>query len=97
MELRPTEKRLLKDVLDPRNIGFMKYRALLREVQGMPQLDFLPAEVAKMARGLAEARDIDETLFKRLVDPDNVEMMSLQQLQESIAKVCNDQFQMGGE
>jgi len=36
VELRVKEKRLLKDALDPRNIGFMKYRPLLRELQGMP-------------------------------------------------------------
>jgi hypothetical protein len=32
VDMRPKEKRMLKEVLDPRNIGFMKYRPLLREL-----------------------------------------------------------------
>lgn len=32
VDLRPKEKRMLKDVLDPKNIGFLKYRSLLREL-----------------------------------------------------------------
>ena len=59
----------MKEVLDPRNIGFMKYRPMLREMQGMPQLDFISSEVIRLAKGVVEARDLDETQFKRLVDP----------------------------
>ena len=36
VELRPKERRLLKDTLDPKNIGFLRYRALLSELQGIP-------------------------------------------------------------
>jgi hypothetical protein len=32
VDLRQKEKRMLRDVLDPKNIGFMKYRSLLREL-----------------------------------------------------------------
>lgn len=40
VELRPGEKRALLKVLDPKNIGFLRYRPLLLELQGVPQLDF---------------------------------------------------------
>ena len=67
-------------MLDPRSLGFMKYRPLLKEIQGVPQLDFLPNEIVRLAKSVVEARDLDEQMFKRLFDPTNIEMMSLQQL-----------------
>jgi hypothetical protein len=36
VDLRQKEKRFLRDLLDPKNIGFMRYRPLLREIQGIP-------------------------------------------------------------
>jgi len=36
VRLRQAEKRIIKDVLDPRNIGFLKYRPLVKELQGIP-------------------------------------------------------------
>jgi hypothetical protein len=32
IELRAKEKRFLRDVLDPKNLGFLRYRPLLREI-----------------------------------------------------------------
>lgn len=85
VDLRPKERRLLKDTLDPKNIGFLKYRSLLRELQGIPQTDFIPHEVQRIANFVVDARDLDPVHFKKLIDPTNIEMMTLQQLQESIA------------
>ena len=92
VDLRAREKRLLKDMLDRRNIGFLSYRPLLREMQGMPQQDFIPVEVLRMAKTLVEQRDLDEETFKRLVDPKHIEMMNLSQLQESLNEVKNETF-----
>lgn len=36
VKLRMQEKKLIKDVLDPRKIGFIRYRPLVRELQGIP-------------------------------------------------------------
>jgi hypothetical protein len=36
VKLRPKEKAILKEILDPRNIGFYKYKALTRELSGIP-------------------------------------------------------------
>jgi hypothetical protein len=91
IQLRQQEKRMLKDVLDPRNIGFIKYRPLVRELSGVPQLDFIIKEVQKFAK-LVESRDLEPSQFKRLIDPDHIESMNLTQLQESIQKVNNEQF-----
>jgi hypothetical protein len=97
VDLRPREKRFLRDILDPKNLGFMKYRPLLREIQGVPQLDFITNEVIRLAKSLVETRDLNEEQFKRLIDPGHLEMMSLTQLQESIQAVKNDHFQMSNE
>ena len=40
VQLRQQEKRMIKEVLDPRNIGFYKYRPLVKELAGVPQQDF---------------------------------------------------------
>lgn len=80
VELRAKEKRFLRDVLDPRNIGFLRYRPLLREIQGVPQLDFISNEVIRIAKSVVETRDLNEEQFKRLIDPTHLEMMSLTQL-----------------
>ena len=70
----------MRDVLDPRNIGFLRYRPLLREIQGVPQLDFISNEVIRIAKSVVETRDLNEEQFKRLIDPTHLEMMSLTQL-----------------
>ena len=32
INLRASEKRMLKELLDPKNIGFIKYRPLIKEL-----------------------------------------------------------------
>lgn len=80
IELRPKEKRMLKDILDPLNINRLKYRELLREIQGIPQMEFISTELLKLARQLVESRDLTEQAFQKLIDPQGTEMMSLNQL-----------------
>lgn len=46
---------------------------------------------------MIEARDLDEAQFKRLIDPKNIEMMTLVQLQENIAQMKNEHFSMSNE
>lgn len=80
VELRPGEKRALLKVLDPKNIGFLRYRPLLLELQGVPQLDFFTVqapELLRLARGLVESHDVEEADFKKLIDPTSAGMMSL--------------------
>ena len=80
VDLRAKEKRFLRDVLDPKNLGFLRYRPLLREIQGVPQLDFISNEIVRIAKSVVETRDLNEEQFKRLIDPGHLEMMSLTQL-----------------
>lgn len=96
VKLRQSERRLIKEVLDPRGIGFIRYRPLVKELQGIPQLDFIVKEIIKLAK-LAEARDLTEREFKSLIDPRHDESMNLTQLQESFSQVNNDQFLMSPE
>lgn len=95
--LRADEKKLLKNVLEANGTGYLKYRPLLNEISGIPQLDFVIPEVSRLARNLVETRDLNEDLFKQLVDPTRIEMMTLEQLKEAFDKVRNDQFHMGSE
>lgn len=67
---------MVKDVLDPKNIGFMRYRPLVRELLGIPQLDFMQKEVIKVAK-LLEARDLNREMFIKLIDPARSESMNL--------------------
>lgn len=97
VEMRAKEKRIVKDALDPRNLGFLRYRSLLRELQGVPMVDFFPPEVVRVAKAVVEARDLDPIQFKRLTDPTNIEMMDLPHLQQAFKAMQNEQFQMGGE
>lgn len=68
IKLRLSEKRVLKEVLDQRNIGFLKYMPLVRELQGVPQGEFIIKEITRLAK-LVELRDLTETDFKALIDP----------------------------
>jgi hypothetical protein len=58
IKLRAGEKNILKDYLDPRKIGFLRYKPLLRELQHIPQIEFIAKEVLKVAK-LVEARDLE--------------------------------------
>ena len=78
-------------MLDPRHIGFLRYRPLVRELQGIPQLEFMAKEVFKLAK-LVEARDLTEREFKSLVDPRHDEALNLMQLQDAFRAVNNEQF-----
>jgi 5'-deoxynucleotidase YfbR-like HD superfamily hydrolase len=54
-------------------------------------------EIKRIAREIVDLRDLDEALFKHLFDPSHIEMMTLDQLKESVAQVCNEQFRMAPE
>lgn len=36
IKLRLSEKRIIQEVLDPRNIGYIRYRPLIKELSGIP-------------------------------------------------------------
>jgi len=59
IKLRATERKIIRDVLDPKKIGFIRYRPLIRELQGIPQIEFITREVLKLAE-LVETRDLTE-------------------------------------
>jgi len=62
ISLKPREKLILKDILDPKNIGFFRYKPLIRELLGIPQLDFMQRDIIKVAK-LVENRDLDRAMF----------------------------------
>jgi chromosome segregation ATPase len=78
VKLRAGETELLKEVLDPRHVGYLQYRSLVRELQGVPQLDFMNKAVIKLAK-VAESRDLGKSQFLSLLDPNNAAMMTLEQ------------------
>jgi len=51
------ELQLLKDVLDQRHVGYLHYRSLVRELNGVPQLDFMNKAIIKLAK-IAEEKDL---------------------------------------
>lgn len=85
LKLRPGETQLVKEVLDPRHVGYLRYRCLVRELQGVPQLDFMNKAVIKLAK-VAESRDLGQSQFLSLVDPNNTTAMTIEQFQQSMAQ-----------
>lgn len=85
VKLRDREAQLLKEVLDPRQVGWVQYRGLLRELQGVPQLEFMDKAVVKLAK-VAERRDLSEAQFLSLLDPNNTTTMTLEQFTSSMAR-----------
>ena len=51
------ELQLLKEVLDQRHVGYLHYRSLVRELNGVPQLDFMNKAIIKLAK-IAEGKDL---------------------------------------
>jgi len=91
--LREREKVALKAVLDPKNFGYFKYRPLIRELQGIPQLEFLPTEIIKLAK-MVESRNLTLQEFYMLVDPLRYESMNLQQFTDTMANVKSSNFEL---
>lgn len=85
VQLGSKETELLRQVLDPRHVGYLSYRALVRELQGVPQQDFMHKVVNKLAR-VAVDRDLSEAQFLSLVDPNTRGTMTLEAFQASMAQ-----------
>ena len=85
LKLRSGETQLVKEVLDPRHVGYLQYRGLVRELQGVPQLDFMNKAVIKLAK-VADSRDLSQSQFMSLLDPNNTTMMTIEQFQQSMAQ-----------
>lgn len=62
VKLREKERHALKQILDPKGLGYLKYRPLVRELSGIPQLEFLPVEIVKLAK-LVEFRNLTIAMF----------------------------------
>lgn len=84
VKLRPKERLMLKEYLDPKDVKFSKYRPLLRAIEGIPQTEFMPRELLKVAK-LVESRDLDRSKFTSLIDPTHKESMSLEEFQKAFA------------
>ena len=54
---RPGELQILGEILDQRRLNFLNYRRFVRELQGVPQLDFMSKGIIKMAQ-IAETKDL---------------------------------------
>lgn len=59
IRLKEGESRLLNSVLDQRSVGLLSYRRLVRELQGVPQQQFMAKGIMKMAQ-TAETKDYTE-------------------------------------
>lgn len=66
---------MLKQHLDIKSCGYLKYEPLVRELQGIRTEDFIIAPMKKLAR-LVESRDFNRVRFRSLVDPRHEENLS---------------------
>jgi hypothetical protein len=81
---RPSELQILREALDPKKINFMGYRCLVRELQGVTQLEFLNKGIIKMAK-LAESRDLSSAAFRSLIDPGDTTVMTIAEFKVNMA------------
>lgn len=93
IQAKQGELQLLKEVLDQRHVGYLHYRSLVRELQGVPQLDFMNKAVIKLAK-IAEGRDLSLTKFLSLIDPKNEGSMSEDAFRRSIAQCAAPDFHL---
>ena len=80
---RPGELQILGEILDQRKLNFLNYRRFVRELQGVPQLDFMSKGIIKMAQ-IAETGDLTNSQFLDLIDPQNTTMMYFENFKQSI-------------
>lgn len=57
--MQPQELNLLKEKLDPRNIGYLKIEPLIRQLSGIPSQEFINLKIVKVAH-LVDARDLTQ-------------------------------------
>ena len=68
IQLKPSEITLLKKVLDPRQVGFLKYTPLVNNLQGIPQKEFVSPAIEKLAL-YAISKDLTRDKFRDQLDP----------------------------
>jgi len=83
VRLAPKELQALKEVLDPHHVGYLSYRPLVRELLGVPQLDFMHKVVIKLARVVVD-RDLTQPKLLTLIDLDTQANMTLDAFQSSM-------------
>ena len=74
VSLTDTEINLLKEVLDPDQVGFLKYKPFVMRLDGVPMIQFISPELKKLAMFVVE-RDISAEDFNKAIDPRKVENM----------------------
>lgn len=62
INLRKGEVLLFKEALDKNNMNQLEYKCLVRELQGIPQLEFMNKGINKLAR-IVEKRDLSYIQF----------------------------------
>ena len=82
IKLRPHELNLLKKHLDKDKLGTMKYMTMVRALSGVPQQDFMNKSINKLA-SIVEDRNLTQSEFRSLIDPDRLSTMSMDQLQKA--------------
>jgi len=92
VRLRNTEMRLLCESLDPRGIGQHQYRPLLRELAGIPQVQFAQPHVLKLAKAAAH-RDLNSEQFKKIIDHSTRASLTSHDFAEGLLKLNNESFE----
>lgn len=77
---------LLKQCLDIKGCGYLKYEPLIRELQGIRTEEFIIAPLKKLAR-LVESRDFNRIRFRALVDPRHEENLNSDQFTQVIMQL----------
>ena len=85
--------KLLREVLDPDQVGFLKYKPFVMRLDGVPMIQFISPELKKLAMLVVE-RDASAEDFSREIDPRKVESMKVEDFKRAIDGLRTDDFSM---
>ena len=94
--VKDSEMKVLRQYLDTKNCGYLRYEPLVRELQGIRCEEFIIAPLRKLA-SLCESRDFTRERFTRLIDPRQMVNLSHQEFSEVMMTLNSSDFSITTE
>lgn len=94
--MKDSEIKVLRQYLDTKNCGYLRYEPLVRELQGIRCEEFIIAPLRKLA-SLCESRDFTRERFTRLIDPRQMVNLSHQEFSQVMMTLNSSDFSITTE
>ena len=96
LTLRQGELRILREKLDPRSVGYYKIDPIVRQLTGIPTIDFMPKPLLKLGH-LVEDSDLNRNQFRSMISSITTENMSYEEFSKSILALKSANFEISSE